>query len=142
MLVHFLPFPRLAYEIPAHSWRLAVNPSFVYVHTRTARRVGGSLIRNEVAYVFTPTVSPPVMQACRESRQHASYHWAFIIGSEPRHLWVHFETNMICIQDCKLDELDPHQEDIQRLGVFSDGSDESYDDFCFHESQKLDGSPN
>lgn len=81
------------------------------------------------------------MQACRESRRHGSYQRAFTVGSEPRYLWVNFDTDMICVPDGQLEELEPHQQDIQRLGLLSDGSYESYDDFWHHGCPKLDDFP-
>jgi hypothetical protein len=60
-----------------------------------------------------------LMHVCRESRQLAPYRKAFFTAlpndSEARYIWVNFNEDMICLQDEKMEKLDPHAADIQRL---------------------------
>lgn len=105
----FHPFPRLPQELRAYIWSLAAHPRLVHVRWKTQK--------SEIVHVVAPTPSLPVMQVCRESRQHAPYRQAFTIGSEPRYAWVNFEIDMICLQDFLLKDLESHQLDIQRLRI-------------------------
>ncbi|KAL7936608.1 hypothetical protein V8C35DRAFT_295939 [Trichoderma chlorosporum] len=117
----FHPFPRLPQELRAYIWSLAAHPRLVHVDTKTSK--------GEVVCVTTPTLAPPVMQACHESRQYGPYRRAFTIGSEPRYVWVNFETDMICPKALGLFDLQTHKLEIQRLRITAGLGWSSYEAF-------------
>lgn len=117
-------FLRLPQELRAHIWSLAAHPRLIHVRWKTnySETV-------EKVHVITPTPCPPVMQVCRESRKHAPYRRAFTIGSEPRYIWVNFETDNICLQAFYLKDLESHKLDIQRLRITAKHGWSSYEAF-------------
>lgn len=120
----FHPFPRLPQELRAHIWSLAAHPRLVHLRWKTNFSEAV-----ERGHVVTLTPCPPVMQVCRESRQHAPYRRAFTIGAERRYFWANFETDIICLQEFYLKDLESHKLDMQPLRITAKHGWSSYEAF-------------
>ncbi|KAH6975762.1 hypothetical protein EDB80DRAFT_658676 [Ilyonectria destructans] len=102
----FHAFPRLPFDLRALIWGFAAGPRIVHIRTDTTD-------------FSSPTPPPGAVQASQEARQCVPYRKSFFTttnnGSEPRYVWVNFETDMIYVDDEKPERLAPHLAEIQRL---------------------------
>ncbi|QYS99726.1 hypothetical protein H0G86_006845 [Trichoderma simmonsii] len=129
----FHPFPRLPIELRLRIWSLTAFPRIVHVK----RQCIGEYGEFRLQYMATSTPCPPVVQVCQESRRQAPYRRAFTTGAEPRYIWVNFESDMICNDGSDdLLNLEPHQQDIQRLRLPID-DDLAYDYITIHGDQEF-----
>ncbi|KAL7908159.1 hypothetical protein GGI35DRAFT_55267 [Trichoderma velutinum] len=130
----FHPFPRLPIELRIRIWNLTAFPRMVHVKLQSGSRWGNFGLQ----YTATSTPCPSVVQVCQESRRHAPYQRAFTNGFEPRYIWVNFEIDMICNDNCKSPlTLEPHEQDIQRLRFSIDG-EMAYDYFSHCGGRELE----
>ncbi|KAH7124706.1 hypothetical protein EDB81DRAFT_860916 [Dactylonectria macrodidyma] len=127
----FHPFPRLHFELRVLIWGFAAAPRIVH-------------IRTDAPGFSSPTPPPGALQASQEARRYAPYRKSFFTttnnGSEPRYVWVNFETDMICIEDENVERLAPHLAEIQRLKftVPAEKDDLTYEYF-FRDSEEFMG---
>ncbi|KAL7930096.1 hypothetical protein V8C35DRAFT_313544 [Trichoderma chlorosporum] len=118
----FHPFSRLPIELRIRIWHLTAFPRIV--HMKHKLKI---LNEQRVLYMATSTPCPPVMQASRESRQHAPYQRAYKNDYEPRYTWINFETDMVCNDNGGNPLLHkPHEQDIQRLKFSIDNDRADY----------------
>ncbi|KAH7115424.1 hypothetical protein B0J13DRAFT_459639 [Dactylonectria estremocensis] len=126
----FHPFPRLHFELRALIWGFAAAPRIVHIRTDTAD-------------FSSPTPPPAVIQVSQEARRYAPYRKSFFTttnnGSEPRYVWVNFETDMIFIEDEKVKRLAPHLAEIRRLKFTIRAEDELTYSYFFYHSDKFMG---
>jgi hypothetical protein len=73
------------------------------------------------------------MHVCRESRQHARYHRAFLYGADIHYIWLNFDVDVISVSfdDFINDTLYLFRSQIHRLRVAVD-HDSSYNIFCYY----------
>lgn len=134
----FHPFPRLPAELRTRIWELAqAEPRVVEIRVKRSEGTWG-----DIKHISSPTKSPALLHACRESRRCALkqslYQKAFTLGTRPRYTWVNFELDMISIKPISFSHLEPEKALIQRLRM-EGPNDEG---FLHFQSKELRGFPN
>ncbi|KAK7936002.1 hypothetical protein PG985_001497 [Apiospora marii] len=117
----FHPFPRLPPELRREIWDLSIVPRQVDLHVvfdlqvqpwcdRDASGWPDSAFPEAFCIRSCNTMTPPALQACRESRAHlesveGGYAKAFAGGQEPIYTWVNFALDTIALDTIALDTI-------------------------------------
>ncbi|KKP07072.1 hypothetical protein THAR02_00831 [Trichoderma harzianum] len=134
-MTQFSDFP---FELRSTIWMLTIEPRIVEIRFKIG--LVPPLDKNRhvtqwgVLYASSPTPVPAALQTCHEARSLLARHYerAFTHGTEPRHVWVNFDMDIISIDRSSNDWTGPEVPRIRRL-KFARKCDE-----CYFEDEHLE----